>query len=134
MGLFLGGLYTRALIANALAAPLPAATSSADPHPDFARTAAFSGLTNPNSIGVASNGRVFIAAKSGLIKVFDDLHVTTPQVIADQRTGVPNFVGQGLLGLELDPSWATNLRTSMSEAFRADQRERPDTGSLSEIR
>jgi hypothetical protein len=75
MGLFLGGLRARPLIVNALAAPLPGATSSA--HPDFAKTAAFSGLTNPNSIGVASDCRVFIASKSGLIRAFDDLHVTT---------------------------------------------------------
>ena len=84
MGLFLGGLRARALIANALAAPLPGATSSA--HPDFAKTAAFSGLTNPNSIGVASDRRVFIASKSGLRGAFDDS--TSPRsksVPADQR-------------------------------------------------
>jgi hypothetical protein len=63
-------LRARALIANALAAPLPGAMSSA--HPYFAKTAAFSGLTNPNSIGVASDRRVFIASKSGLIRAFGD--------------------------------------------------------------
>jgi glucose/arabinose dehydrogenase len=40
----------------------------------------FSGLTEPTAVQFAPDGRVFVAEKSGLIKVFDDLTDTTPTV------------------------------------------------------
>ena len=45
----------------------------------------FNGLTNPISMRFAPDGRVFVAEKSGLIKVFDSLTDTTPTVFADLR-------------------------------------------------
>ena len=56
----------------------------------------------------APDGRVFVAEKSGLIKVFDNLSDTTPTVFADLRTKVHNFWDRGLLGLALDPNFPTN--------------------------
>ena len=40
----------------------------------------------------AADGRVFVAEKSGLVKVFDSLGDTTPTVFADLRTQVHNFL------------------------------------------
>ena len=54
----------------------------------FSESVAFSGLTNPTSIRFASDGRVFVAEKSGLIKVFAARSATTPTVFADLRTNV----------------------------------------------
>jgi glucose/arabinose dehydrogenase len=71
----------------------------------FQETVVFSGLTNPTAVRFASDGRVFVAEKSGIIKVFDSLTDTTPTVFADLRTEVHNFWDRGLLGLALDPNF-----------------------------
>ena len=68
----------------------------------------FSGLINPTVIEFAPDGRVFVAEKSGLIKVFDNLHDTTPTVFADLRTNVYNAWDRGLLGMALPPDFATS--------------------------
>ena len=46
---------------------------------------------------------MFVAEKRGIIKVFDSLTDTTPEVFADLRTNVHNYADRGLLGLALDP-------------------------------
>ncbi len=71
----------------------------------FVETTAFSGLTNPMVIRFASDGRVFVAEKSGLIKVFSSQSATTPTVFADLRTNVHNFWDRGLLGMALHPNF-----------------------------
>ena len=71
----------------------------------FQESTAFSGLTQPSAIRFASDGRVFVAEKSGLIKVFDSLTDATPDVFADLRTNVYNFWDRGLLGLALHPNF-----------------------------
>ncbi len=65
----------------------------------------FSGLSNPTAIRFASDGRVFVAEKSGQIKVFDSLSDPQPDMFADLRTQVHNFWDRGLLGLALDPGF-----------------------------
>jgi uncharacterized repeat protein (TIGR01451 family) len=73
----------------------------------FQESVVFSGLTQPTAVRFAPDGRVFVAEKSGLIKVFNDLFSTTPTIFADLRTNVHNFWDRGLLGLELDPNFPT---------------------------
>jgi glucose/arabinose dehydrogenase len=73
--------------------------------PGFQETTAFSGLTEPTTLRFSPDGRVFVAEKSGLIKVFDGLDDPTPDVFADLRTEVHNFWDRGLLGMTLDPSF-----------------------------
>ena len=51
----------------------------------FSDTVAISGLTLPTDVAFAADGRVFVAEKSGLVKVFDSLGDTTPTVFADLR-------------------------------------------------
>ena len=51
---------------------------------------------------------MFVAEKSGIIKVFDNLSDTTPTVFVDLRTQVHNFWDRGLLGLALAPNFPTN--------------------------
>ena len=46
--------------------------------------------------------------KRGLLKVFDSLADTTPTVVADLRSEVDDYWDRGLLGIALDPSFATN--------------------------
>ena len=103
-----GKTYTAALNAaadlagNALSPPV---VWSFTTHPGFQETVVFSGLLEPTSIQFAPDGRVFVAEKNGLIKVFDSLLTTTPNVFADLRTKVYNHGGSGLLGMALDPTF-----------------------------
>jgi glucose/arabinose dehydrogenase len=71
----------------------------------FTESTVVSGLTNPTVLRFASDGRVFVAEKSGLIKVFDNLSDPTPTVFADLRTNVHNFWDRGLLGMALHPNF-----------------------------
>src|SRR6185295_13600112 len=62
---FLLGAAGLALLAAAAAAvTLPAG---------FQETVVFSGLVKPTAIQFASDGRIFVAEKSGVIKVFDSV-------------------------------------------------------------
>ena len=69
---------------------------------------AFSGLTNPTVVRFSPDGRVFVAEKRGMIKVFDSLSDTTPTIFADLRTNVYNFWDRGLLGMALAPNFPTD--------------------------
>ena len=70
----------------------------------FAESTVFSGLTNPINIEFAADGRIFVAEKSGVIKVYDNLNDTTPTSFGVLPPNVHNFWDRGLLGLALDPS------------------------------
>ncbi len=63
------------------------------------------GLNKPTNVEFSPDGRLFVAEKSGLIKVFDNLSDPTPTTFADLRTNVHNFWDRGLLGLTLDPNF-----------------------------
>ena len=76
--------------------------------PRFQEKVVFSGLTNPTNVEFSKDGRVFVAEKSGLIKVFDNLSDTTPTTFADLRTNVYNEWDRGLMGLALDPHFPTD--------------------------
>ncbi|MFI7228439.1 LamG-like jellyroll fold domain-containing protein [Nonomuraea angiospora] len=85
----------------------------------FQRQVVFSGLTNPTNIEFASDGRVFVAEKSGLIKVFDSITDTTPAIYADLRTQVHNFWDRGLLGMALHPNFPADPRIYVLYAYDA---------------
>ena len=74
----------------------------------FQEEIVFSGLTEPTAVRFSPDGRVFVAEKSGIVKVFDNLSDTTPTVFADLRTQVHNFWDRGLLGLALAPNFPTD--------------------------
>jgi glucose/arabinose dehydrogenase len=50
---------------------------------------------------------LFIAEKRGVIQTYDDVHDSTPSVLADLRTSVHNHWDRGLLGLVVDRQWPT---------------------------
>lgn len=99
IGVLLAVVATSLFVGQARAATLPA---------NFQEHVVFSGLTNPSAVRFAGDGRVFVAEKSGLIKVFSNLNDPTPTTFADLRTKVHNFWDRGLLGLALDPSFPAN--------------------------
>ncbi|HZS53367.1 MAG TPA: PQQ-dependent sugar dehydrogenase, partial [Bryobacteraceae bacterium] len=85
----------------------PSVWSFSTGQPGFQESIVFSGLQNPTSFQFASDGRVFIAQKNGLILVFQSLGDTNPTVFADLRTNVYDFESDGLLGMALDPNFPT---------------------------
>jgi len=87
-----------------LAGTTPAASAATLPT-GFQESVVFSGLTNPTAVRFASDGRVFVAEKRGVIKVFDSLSDPTPDVFADLNVNVYNFWDRGLLGMTLDPNF-----------------------------
>lgn len=84
----------------------PAANVAALPA-NFQDTVVFSGLNTPTAIAFAPNGKIFIAEKSGIIKVFDNLQDTTPTIFADLRNEVQDYSDRGLVGLVVDPQFPT---------------------------
>jgi glucose/arabinose dehydrogenase len=89
------------LVVGSAAEPVAAASLP----PGFQEEIVFSGLTQPTALRFSPDGRVFVAEKSGLIKVFDNLSDTTPTVFTDLRTQVHNFWDRGLLDVALAPNF-----------------------------
>jgi len=101
-------------------APATAAAISAAALPsNFQESIVFSGLTNPTAVRFAPDGRVFVAQKNGVIKVFASLTATTPTTFADLSTEVHDFWDRGLLGLEVDPNFPTKPYIYALYAFDA---------------
>src|SRR5262245_56053829 len=65
------------------------------------------GFTHPTAIAIAGNGTVFVAEKSGRIKIFSSLTDDSPSLFADLTTSVHNAWDRGLLGLAVDPDYPT---------------------------
>jgi glucose/arabinose dehydrogenase len=94
-------------VLGCLLAPVSGAGGATLP-PGFQEEVVFAGLTNPMVVRFSPDGRVFVAEKSGLIKVFDSLADPTPNTYADLRTKVHNYWDRGLLGMVLDPQFPTD--------------------------
>ena len=97
--------FVLALAGGSLSAPSGAPGAAGALPSGFSETVVFTSLTQPTAVRFSPDGRVFVAEKSGLIKVFDGLTDTTPTVFADLSTNVYNFWDRGLLGLALDPGF-----------------------------
>src|SRR5262249_55044640 len=91
------------LAGNVMSAPVTWSFTTANAA--FQQTVVFRNLTEPTAVEFASDGRVFVAEKSGIIKVFASLTATTPTVFADLTTQVYNNFDRGLLGMALDPAF-----------------------------
>src|SRR5687768_10313437 len=98
------GAFEGAALSGATATLRAAAVA---PPAGFQETIALSGLTNPAAVRFAPDGRIFVAEKSGRIKIFDDFGDPTPTVYADLAQQVHDFWDRGLLGIALDPQFAS---------------------------
>ncbi len=104
----------------ALGMPLsPRTTYAATLPTGFQELIVFSGLTGPTAIRFAPDGRIFIAEKRGLIKVFDGLGDPTPDIFADLQANVFNYLDRGLLGLAIDPQFPTRPYVYVLYAYDA---------------
>jgi glucose/arabinose dehydrogenase len=80
----------------------------------FQEDVVFSGLTQPTAVSFAKDGRIFVAEKSGLIKMYTSLEDTSPDIVADLRTEVHDYWDRGLLGMALDPNFRRTTRSTFS--------------------
>ena len=87
---------------------LTTAPASAQLQPGFRQSTVVSGLTQPSSVRFSPDGRVFVAERSGVVKVFNSFSDATPDIFVDLRTKVHNYWDRGLLGLELDPEFPSD--------------------------
>src|SRR5512133_1793248 len=85
----IGVSLTLLLSVGLLVLPVPQASAATLPA-GFTESTVFSGLTNPSVVRFAPDGRVFVAEKRGVIKVFDSLTDSTPNVFADLNVNVYN--------------------------------------------
>ncbi|MFY1672963.1 PQQ-dependent sugar dehydrogenase [Plantactinospora sp. WMMB334] len=101
-------------LALVLGAPVVVGLPPLEPGPaaalptGFTQQVVFAGLTRPTKLVFAPDGRVFVAEKSGIVKVFDGLADSTPTVVADLRTQVYDYDDLGLIGLALPPTFPTD--------------------------
>jgi glucose/arabinose dehydrogenase/PKD repeat protein len=102
------GLVAITLLATSLAVLTTPPAAAVSLPTGFQEQIVFSGLTEPTALRFAPDGRVFVAEKSGVIKVFDNLSDTTPTVFADLRTQVHNYWDRGLLDVALAPGFPTD--------------------------
>ena len=110
---------------------LEAFAAAGAPPAGFEESTVLTGMNAPTAIRFAPDGRIFVAEKRGLIKVFDGVGDTTPTIFADLQTQVHDFWDRGLLGMELDPNFASNgrvfvLYTRNEESFLATMPRWPD--------
>jgi glucose/arabinose dehydrogenase len=99
--------------------PTCGSSSSAGLPAGFADSDVLCGLTEPTTLRFSPDGRVFVAEKSGVIKVFDSLADSSPKVFADLSAEIHNFWDRGLLGLALDPSFPTKPYVYVLYAYDA---------------
>lgn len=102
-----GSRWASVLVTLAMLLGLGTANAAAEPAlpPGFQDSVAIGGLEQPVNFLFTANDRVFVAEKSGRIKVFDDVEDTTPTVFADLRTDVFDTGDRGLLGIAVDPKF-----------------------------
>ncbi|HYD46841.1 MAG TPA: PQQ-dependent sugar dehydrogenase [Terriglobales bacterium] len=104
---------------------ISAATASAIRLPDgFADEVVLGDLTAPTAFAFASDGRIFVAEKSGIIKVFPP-GSSTPVVFADLRTQVHNAEDRGLLELKLHPSFPATPQVFVAYTLDAEMGGQP---------
>jgi glucose/arabinose dehydrogenase len=76
-------------------------------------------LNKPTAVRFASDGRVFVAEKTGVIKAYPGLADTDPTIVADLLTNVNAFFDRGLLGLALDPQFPAVPNIYVAYAYDA---------------
>jgi PKD repeat protein/glucose/arabinose dehydrogenase len=86
---------------------------------NFQDTVVFGGLTNPVSVRFASDGRVFVAQKNGMIKEFDSFSDPTPTTVIDLGSETDDYWDRGLLGLVLDPNFPATPYMYALESYDA---------------
>ena len=73
----------------------------------FSQEVVASGLTNPTAIAFFPDGRIAIAEKTGVVRLVKN-GVLQPTPMIDIKTRVNDYWDRGLIGIAVDPSFASN--------------------------
>ena len=93
------GACVAALLASLLVA-LPTALAQGAPSGFSLQTLPFAGLNEPTGVEFAADGKVFVAERRGVIKVFDNLDVDVSWLAATDNVGVVGYDVQRVIGTE----------------------------------
>lgn len=96
-------LVIATIVGLVAAVPAPEPADAASLPSGFTSTPVFTGLTLPTAIAFSPDGKVYVAEKSGVIKVFPNASSNNGVVFKDLSPRVFNFWDRGLLGLTVDP-------------------------------
>lgn len=98
----------------------PAQAHTAAAPDDFIQDVVARGLTSPTAFAFLPDGRILIAEKQGVVRLFVDGRLLDQPVldIADQ---VNDYWDRGLLGATLDPQFATNGHVYLFFTFETDR-------------
>jgi glucose/arabinose dehydrogenase/PKD repeat protein len=95
------------LTASVAADAAPLVLAAAVPYPGLTATPVLTGLNVPVAFRFAPDGRIYVASKRGDVRLFDGPGDTTPTTALDLRGDTYDHGDRGLLGLALDPAFAT---------------------------
>jgi glucose/arabinose dehydrogenase/PKD repeat protein len=90
-----------------IALTAPVAAPAATYPPGFEEETVVEGLTRPAAVDWAPDGRMFVAEKDGRLKVVAP-GASTAETVLDLRSRVNSYWDRGLLGLAVDPDFASN--------------------------
>ncbi|GIF64195.1 hypothetical protein Ais01nite_22300 [Asanoa ishikariensis] len=102
---FLAGLLTLVLGAPLTVGALAAPAAAGPPPAGFTEQVVMTGLSSPTKLVFAPDGRILIAQKNGVIKIYDSLSDTTPTVFADLSSEVFTYGDLGLLSMAVPPDF-----------------------------
>lgn len=100
------GLALTCLIGTALPGSASSASALVE-QPGFRVTTILSGLNEPTAVAFAPDGRIFVTERGGVIKAFDGMADTTSTTVVDMSAEVHAVEDRGMLGLAIDPDFAT---------------------------
>ncbi|HET7451235.1 MAG TPA: PQQ-dependent sugar dehydrogenase [Thermoanaerobaculia bacterium] len=100
-----GRWLARVLVGVAALAAAPCLRGQPRLPPGFQDSLVVDGLTHPTAVRFSPDGRMFVAEKSGLVKVFSSLYAPVPSLFADLTKNVDDYWDRGLFGLALDPGF-----------------------------
>ena len=101
---------TPLLLASALSLAIAGAAPAIDLPSGFVDEIAAGGLDNPVAMAFASDGRIFVAERRGLVRVIDPAGNLLPAPFIDLQDETGNAWDRGMLGIALDPAFETNHR------------------------
>jgi glucose/arabinose dehydrogenase len=108
------------ILSALLCVPASAAAAPLELPDRFSSVPLAEGLNGPTAITYAPDGRLFIAEKSGRLRVVSADGALRATPVLDISDHVANEGDQGLLGLALDTSFATNGLVYLLYTFDAD--------------
>lgn len=77
-------------------------------------------LIQPTAVRFASDGRIFVAEKRGVVKYFNSINDRSAKPLIDIRTNVYNFWDRGLLGMALHPNFPSTPYLYLLYTYDAD--------------